>query len=536
MSERICPRRGLIVSAIDYSVHIPSQKGVNFSLRSRLRFQLRVNAQFLRLWHVALLERVSRRAGLVATLDLVPSGAGLGKVAQGLLLLDRAVYGTTPILAGPARPDSAARFQHHTSAPPDIVLDLSDEAHPGAGRRWRLTFDGADTDGLSDERALMTLLLRGEAPVARIREAERVVAVARLGTEHNGSLLSSMDDFLSRTITLVEAALAGTAQSITVPPPGPPAPPPSAVSLPRAGRIAARHLALSMVRHAYRLHYASPHWRVGWRHLDGPDLFDLRRHPDGGWRNLPDDGHRFYADPFPIEHDGGVTVFLEEFAHRSGKGIVSAVQFGAAGPVGRPVPVLELPYHLSYPFVFARDGAFWMVPESCASGTIDLFRATDFPGGWVKAATLVADIVASDATLVEHAGRWWMFATVRDGGGAFSDALHLWWAADFRGPWTPHPGNPVLIDVASARPAGRMVVRRGALLRPVQDCRLGYGRALGIARVTRLDEAGFEQVVETTLGAGPQWPGNRLHTLNSAGGFEFIDGSARVRRRFWRRT
>jgi len=172
-----------------------------------------------------------------------------------------------------------------------------------------------------------------------------------------------------------------------------------------------------------------------------------------------------------------------------------------------------------------------MIPESCSAARVDLFRATAFPGGWVKEATLIEGVVASDASLIEQDGKWWLFATVRDGGGSFSDALHLWSAPDFRGPWTPHPRNPVLIDIASARPAGRMALRDGQLLRPVQDCRQGYGKALGIARVTQLDDTGFAQEVETILEAGgPLWPGRRLHSLNGAGGFEFIDGSAMVRR------
>jgi hypothetical protein len=123
-----------------------------------------------------------------------------------------------------------------------------------------------------------------------------------------------------------------------------------------------------------------------------------------------------------------------------------------------------------------------------------------------------------------------MFATVREGGGAFSDALHIWFAEDFRGPWIAHPRNPVLIDIASARPAGRVVRRNGTLVRPVQDCRRGYGAALGLARITRLDEEAFTQTVDAILSPSAQWPGHRLHTLNSAGGLEFIDGSARASR------
>jgi hypothetical protein len=116
--------------------------------------------------------------------------------------------------------------------------------------------------------------------------------------------------------------------------------------------------------------------------------------------------------------------------------------------------------------------------------------------------------------------------------GSYHDSLHLWSAPDFRGPWTPHAHNPVLIDIASARPAGRVVERDGALIRPVQDCRLGYGEALALARIDRLDDEGYVQTVETILRSGPLFPGTRLHTLNRTSAFEFIDGSARSPR--WR--
>jgi hypothetical protein len=291
-------------------------------------------------------------------------------------------------------------------------------------------------------------------------------------------------------------------------------------------RAAATRALKGAARHVYRSCFHTPHWRIGWRKLSGGDLFDLRRLSDGSWSRLADDGRRFYADPFPIVHRGRLTLFVEEFEHRLGKGVISAVEFGPDGPIGAPEIVLEQPGHLSYPFVFESQGSLWMIPESSSAGVVNLFRCTNFPGRWVYEATLISGIVASDATLFERNGVWWMFATVRDGGGSFSDALHLWSAPGFRGPWTPHPRNPVLIDIASARPAGRFVERDGMLFRPVQDCRKGYGAALGIARVDTLDFEAYSQTVETFLTPGPKWRGRRLHTVNAAGGYEFIDGSA----------
>jgi hypothetical protein len=84
----------------------------------------------------------------------------------------------------------------------------------------------------------------------------------------------------------------------------------------------------------------------------------------------------------------------------------------------------------------------------------------------------------------------------------------------------------VLVDQASARPAGAMTVRDGKLWRPVQDCSFGYGTGIGLAEVTRLDHEGFEQKVHAILRADPSWPGRRFHTLNRAGRLECIDGAA----------
>ncbi|TGQ25519.1 formyl transferase, partial [Mesorhizobium sp. M00.F.Ca.ET.216.01.1.1] len=120
----------------------------------------------------------------------------------------------------------------------------------------------------------------------------------------------------------------------------------------KLGVRAAKATVRRIVQQIYHLCYNAPHWRVGWRETQGKDLYDLRAHPQSGWRDLADDGSRFYADPFPVLYRGQVTLFVEDYIHRAGKAILSAVAFGPNGPAGTPKPVLELPYHLSYPFVF----------------------------------------------------------------------------------------------------------------------------------------------------------------------------------------
>ncbi len=499
---------------------------------------VRLDRRSLRGWHIRLLDQLGQRPDRRVRVSWITDAGGLPANTELLFRLEAAIHGLPrPGLATAAEPVALASYETGSGDDGDgaeIVLDLSGTpaapAHaPNAAPVWRLDFDG-----VPGEAGLLAALFARRAPVAALRGPNAApVAVGRLGAESHTVMLAAFEDYLARTITLIAAALDG-AGSPTLPDgaeaPLQPGRPFDLDGL-GAGRRAAGGLARLIARRLYALCFHSTQWRVGWRRVVGPDLIDLRRHPEGGWIDLPDDGRRFYADPFAIARDGAVTLFVEEFDYRRGKGVISAVRFEAGGPRGRPEPVLELETHLSYPFVFEADGQVWMIPESHASGTIDLYRATDFPRGWVHEAVLVDGVVASDATLLRHGGRWWLFATVRAGGGSYSDTLNLWHAPHFRGPWTPHRCNPVLIDVGSARAAGPVVARDGALIRPVQDCRGGYGAALGLARILRLDEGGYVQRVETRLGPGAAWPGSRLHMLSAAGGFEFIDGSRRARPR-----
>jgi hypothetical protein len=483
-----------------------------------MKIVLRVDRGALRRWHLALAARLAKRPGAEVGFRLEADAPAASKSAAALFQFETLLFalargGSSERI----RPDALGGFADGEAA--YLIIDLARSPLAENARIWRV-----ECDGVGLEEGLLASALSGRSPTVRIMGPQGAVATARPGGESLHIVKATFEERLERVATLIEAALDGAAPAV---PPAVPGETPAAFdrNALATGRFAAR--AVKSARHraiygVYRALCHTPHWRVGWRRGEGEAAERL----DTGWINLPDDGQRFYADPFPIVWRGRPFLFVEDFEHRRGKGVISAVEFGARGPLGAPQPVLEAAVHLSYPHVFERDGEVWMIPESSAAGTVDLYRALDFPSTWRREATLVSGVVASDATIVEWGGRWWMFATVRDGGGAFSDALWLWSAPDFRGPWTAHPRNPVLIDIASARPAGRMFVLRGALHRPVQDCRGGYGAAVGFARVERLDEGGYSQTLETMVRPGAGWPGRRLHTYNAAGGFEFIDGSA----------
>jgi hypothetical protein len=248
------------------------------------------------------------------------------------------------------------------------------------------------------------------------------------------------------------------------------------------------------------------------RHLD-LNAFRMLRAPEG----------HFWADPFLAEDRGRLYLFMEDLSYATGKGVISVAELGADGLQGPPAVALEEPYHLSYPQVFQHEGVWYLLPETRQSGQIRLYRAEAFPTRWVLEAVLLDRVSAVDTTLVQHDGRWWMFACCANTGQGLDDGLHLYHADTLLGPWLPHPHNPVNQDTYSMRPAGHCFRRDGRLYRPAQIS-IEYGWGMTLVEITELTRERYaERVVETIE---PLWRADikGLHTLNMAGGCMVVDG------------
>ncbi len=249
---------------------------------------------------------------------------------------------------------------------------------------------------------------------------------------------------------------------------------------------------------------------------------------------------RFWADPFVV-YDGGVHhVFIEEFDYRTQKGHISHMTITSDGKWTTPTTVLQREHHLSYPFVFFWDGSYYMVPESYTNRTVDLYRCVEFPTRWEFCKHLMKDIVALDATLFEHGGKWWMFTGVQDNpASSLNNELHLFYAdTPLSDTWTPHKCNPIVSDVRRARPGGKIFSRdihngsRGKILRLGQDCSYEYGWGVTINRIDRINENEYSETPIGTL--TPSWNKTLrcIHTVNHTQGLTVIDGRI-DRPKFW---
>lgn len=234
----------------------------------------------------------------------------------------------------------------------------------------------------------------------------------------------------------------------------------------------------------------------------------------------------FLADPFGWRgEDGCLHLFAEHYDYRTRHGRIERLVLDDAMQTVDRRPCLVEPWHLSYPQVFAGEGATWMLPEAHRSGGLTLYRDHGELADWRAECRIALDCVPVDASILRHEGRWWLFYSPATSKAAKLSHLHIAWAERLCGPWTVHPGNPVRMDRRSARPGGTPVVIDGRIMLPVQDCSQTYGGAIRPLWIDRLDEERFDAQAGEALtlpqSAGPYREG--MHTLTACGDITLFD-------------
>jgi hypothetical protein len=270
--------------------------------------------------------------------------------------------------------------------------------------------------------------------------------------------------------------------------------------------------------------------------FDRPWSITLRERavdPVSGWRRsgaspaVRWNADHLYADPILFEHEGRHHLFCEDLPPGANRAVISHVELHATS--GPPEPVLEMGHHLSYPFVFAHAGAIYMIPESSAEQRVELYRAVEFPHRWELEATLLDGVIASDATVLAHDGRLWMFVCVTAPGATMLDELNLYVSDDGpAGPWRAHPRNPIVSDVRCARPAGAIQRWGDRLVRPGQDCSRRYGGAVSFREIDHLSETEYAEheiarIDPADLGARAR----AVHTYAADNSYEAVDSRRR---------
>jgi hypothetical protein len=292
-------------------------------------------------------------------------------------------------------------------------------------------------------------------------------------------------------------------------------------ALEAAGLVIDQDRQQNSIRHLYIPAPSEDVWSIGI--YSGQSPFDLcapqgARNPVLTREEVSDVQATFVADPFMIEANGSWHMFFEVMNWRTGKGEIGLAQSQDGFAWTYQQIVLAEPFHLSYPYVFAWKGDYYMIPESYQAGSIRLYKAENFPTLWSFVAQLVEGTYLVDPSVFHYDNTWWLFTETNPE--VKHDCLRLYFADELTGPWIEHPKSPVVkANAKIARPGGRVLVQGTQIARYAQDCSVSYGSQVHAFKITKLTTKNYaeEQLRSEPILApsGSGWNADGMHHVDA---------------------
>lgn len=269
-----------------------------------------------------------------------------------------------------------------------------------------------------------------------------------------------------------------------------------------------------------RLHITTESdWAIGIYHGSSPFLLSSPStivNPVLTAADVTDVPARFVADPFMVCRGGRWYMFFEVLNGASGHGDIGLAVSGDGTEWSYRGIVLDEPFHLSFPYVFAWNDTLYMVPESATAGAIRLYRAAAFPREWELVGELVQGKLA-DSAVFHYRGAWWILSC---GAPWTHDTLRLFHAPFLPGPYSEHPRSPIVAgNGRAARPAGRMIRAGGEWVRFAQDSDPTYGKAVHAFRITTLTHNDYAECRldgnGVLRGGSARWNRHGMHHIDA---------------------
>lgn len=204
----------------------------------------------------------------------------------------------------------------------------------------------------------------------------------------------------------------------------------------------------------------------------------------------------FWADPFLFNYGGEDYVFFENYSYKTNRGKISCGKVDGHQLLDI-VDVLDLEYHLSFPFIFEEDGVIYLMPETSENKRLEIYRALDFPTKWELATTAFEGEQVADAFFFNDTqNQKWLFINKQMAETSPLNSELFIYKVDSVALNTilPHAQNPVIIDARVARNGGAIFEYENEYYRPSQRNTEGvYGRALNINRIKKLTLETYEE-------------------------------------------
>lgn len=227
----------------------------------------------------------------------------------------------------------------------------------------------------------------------------------------------------------------------------------------------------------------------------------------------------WYADPFLFEKDGKTYLFVEAFDNVSEIGVIAYSEY-IDGDFTEPEVIIRENFHLSYPYVFEKDGKIFMMPETHEDNCVQFYEAVDFPKKWAKAEVKVKNVDAVDTVIENGLYIASIICPEKD------MSIDL---AVFDGDGNEMPYSPVYKKSLEKRGAGLCFDHKGVRYRPSQGCLNGnYGGKVILNKIKKCDADGYEEepvgeITPDDIDIPVSDTANGIHTYARSSKIEIVD-------------
>ena len=282
---------------------------------------------------------------------------------------------------------------------------------------------------------------------------------------------------------------------------------------------------LSLIKNCFL--YKHEIWHVAYSNTNWQNMTAHKR-----TKITPPRNH-FYADPFLVEKAAQTICFLEDYNFNSGKACITAVEIIDDKNYKILGPVINEPFHMSFPFTFEYQNELYMVPETTEKKSIRLYKCVDFPLEWKYEGDLMNYISAADSIIFYFQGKWWLLFSTNIAGNDDHDSILMAYSNDnpLTNNWKEHELNPLICDSKIGRNGGLLEINAEAPIRVRQ--RHGYnfyGEGVTFAKIIDLTPNTFsEEEIKIINPKSLKWMIKGIHHMHSNKKYTVFDYTYRDR-------
>lgn len=230
----------------------------------------------------------------------------------------------------------------------------------------------------------------------------------------------------------------------------------------------------------------------------------------------------FWADPFVVKLQDEIIIFFEELKPNK-LGCISCVIVDHDFNIKEKKVIIDKDYHLSFPNVFLHNHTYYMIPESSANNSLDIYKCTNFPFEWQFHSKIIDNMKLLDPVVLFFENKYWIFANkVHDFEFDNNEKLFIYYANDlFSGNWQAHIQNPVVTSAKSARNAGQIYSENNKLYRVSQNCSANYGGNIVVNEILNLSTTDYKEMQHHEILCPKLFKG--MHTINFHDDIKVVD-------------